>query len=148
MLPFPKFLTAKLSRFINTETADARRCTPMDPRTSACIGGFIPVAPNMARILNAIDPEAVRLAAEIIRQGGLVAFPTETVYGLGADASNSMAAARVFEVKQRPSFDPLIVHVASVEDAHHYGRLEEERAQALMNRFWPGPMTLVVPKRE
>ena len=59
------------------------------------------------------DAEAIRQAAEIIRQGGIVAFPTETVYGLGADAYNPLAVARIFEVKRRPSFDPLIVHIAS-----------------------------------
>ena len=63
-------------------------------------------------ILSAAHPEAIRLAAEIIRAGGLVAFPTETVYGLGCDALNPEAAARIFEAKRRPRFDPLIVHIA------------------------------------
>ena len=66
-----------------------------------------------AQLLPASDPQSIRLAAKIIRAGGLVAFPTETVYGLGADALNPEAVARVFEVKQRPSFDPLIVHIAT-----------------------------------
>ena len=67
---------------------------------------------TMATVLPAADPESVRIAAEIIRAGGLVAFPTETVYGLGADALNPEAVAKIFEAKQRPRFDPLIVHIA------------------------------------
>ncbi len=93
------------------------------------------------------DP-AIQRAAEIIRRGGLVAFPTETVYGLGADAYNPLAVARIFEVKRRPYFDPLIVHVAS------YGGLEKlvieipPDAERLVDRFWPGPLTIVLLKRE
>jgi len=102
----------------------------------------------VASILNAFDSEALQLAAKTIQQGGLVAFPTETVYGLGADARNPMAVARIFEVKRRPSIDPLIVHVASAEEAEKYGRLEHKNAHLLMRQFWPGPLTLVVPKRE
>ncbi len=102
----------------------------------------------MGRILNAFDPVAVAVAAETIREGGLVAFPTETVYGLGADACNAMAAARIFEAKRRPSIDPLIVHVASPEEAREYGEVEAESARILMQRFWPGPLTLVVSKRD
>ncbi len=68
-------------------------------------------------ILNAHDPANIEKAAQILKDGGIVAFPTETVYGLGADASNPLAVAKVFEAKRRPQFDPLIVHVASVEEA-------------------------------
>jgi len=100
----------------------------------------------MARILDASDIETLKLAAEIIRQGGLVAFPTETVYGLGADACNPLAVARVFECKGRPRIDPLIVHVADPEEAARYGRLTESGAARLTARFWPGPLTLVVTK--
>jgi L-threonylcarbamoyladenylate synthase len=99
----------------------------------------------MARIADASDPDAVREAARILRRGGLVAFPTETVYGLGADALNPLAVARIFEVKGRPRLDPLIVHVADAEDAARYG-VFSDRARALAPRFWPGPLTLVVPK--
>jgi L-threonylcarbamoyladenylate synthase len=98
-----------------------------------------------SKIRNASDPAAIEEAAAIIRHGGLVAFPTETVYGLGADACDPLAVARVFEVKQRPRIDPIIVHVADTDSAHAYGCFPHE-ADALMARFWPGPLTLVVPK--
>jgi len=92
--------------------------------------------------------EEIQKAAEIIRSGGLVAFPTETVYGLGADAFSPLAVARIFEVKRRPHFDPLIVHIA---DPDHLGRLVQEvpiRVRKLIDRFWPGPLTIVLFKRE
>jgi L-threonylcarbamoyladenylate synthase len=82
----------------------------------------------------------------LIRRGGLVAFPTETVYGLGADAGNATAVARVFEVKRRPTLDPLIVHVASRAQAEELGRFPHPVASVLAERFWPGPLTLVVPR--
>jgi len=87
------------------------------------------------------------MAAEIIRRGGLVVFPTETVYGLGADACNPIAVARIFEVKRRPAIDPLIIHVADAESARTYGEIPDKWAPALMRKFWPGPLTLVVRKR-
>jgi L-threonylcarbamoyladenylate synthase len=94
------------------------------------------------RIADAYDPEAIREAARIIREGGLVAFPTETVYGLGADASNAVAVARIFEAKRRPRIDPLIVHAADIESARRYGTFPDA-ALPLMEKFWPGPLTLV-----
>jgi L-threonylcarbamoyladenylate synthase len=97
------------------------------------------------RIADAADPNAIKKAAAIIRKGGLVAFPTETVYGLGADATNPMAVARIFEVKGRPRMDPLIIHVADSESAGQYGDFPES-AEQLMRKFWPGPLTLVVNK--
>ncbi len=90
--------------------------------------------------------KAIEIAASIIRSGGLVAFPTETVYGLGADAGNPQAVARIFEVKARPRIDPLIVHVADIETAKQYGRFPES-ADRLMKQFWPGPLTLIVEKK-
>src|SRR5690606_9947147 len=83
-------------------------------------------------------------------RGELVAFPTETVYGLGADAGNVEAVARVFEVKGRPRFDPLIVHVTDIEAAQGLAAPGAWRAVAtrLAEAFWPGPLTLVVPKRD
>lgn len=92
-----------------------------------------------------VDSETIEQAADIIRNGGLVAFPTETVYGLGADAQNSEAVARIFEVKLRPRIDPIIIHIADAESAGRYGHLPPE-ADAIMRRFWPGPLTFVVPK--
>jgi len=94
------------------------------------------------------DMETIRQAAEIIRRGGIVAFPTETVYGLGADVFNPLAAARIFEVKRRPYFDPLIVHVANYTDLKKLVREIPSDAKRLMERFWPGPLTVVLYKKE
>jgi L-threonylcarbamoyladenylate synthase len=94
------------------------------------------------------NPTTVKQAATIIKKGGLVAFPTETVYGLGADAFNSMAVAQIYEVKKRPKFDPLIVHVSHIGLVEKICSLIPEKARLLMNRFWPGPLTLVLPKSE
>jgi L-threonylcarbamoyladenylate synthase len=97
-----------------------------------------------------LEPTAdnLRRAAELIARGGLVAFPTETVYGLGADAFDARAVARIFEAKARPSFDPLIVHVASVEAVERVAERPSAAARALAEALWPGPLTLVMPKLE
>lgn len=87
-------------------------------------------------------------AAAILRAGGLVAFPTETVYGLGANALDEAAVARVFEVKGRPRFDPLIVHVAERRWIPQLVTEFPPQAQQLADRFWPGPLTLVLPKTD
>ena len=84
-------------------------------------------------------------ASELLRSGNLVAFPTETVYGLGADATNDRAVAAVFEAKGRPTFNPLISHVVSLGHAQQLGRFNRD-ARALAKAFWPGPLTLVVPR--
>ena len=84
-------------------------------------------------------------AADVLRRGGLVAFPTETVYGLGADARNADAVAAIFLAKGRPAFNPLIVHVASLQAARQIGKFNPQ-AEALADAFWPGPLTLVLPK--
>jgi len=91
-----------------------------------------------------IDPETVARAVRVLRSGGLVAFPTETVYGLGADASQPDAVARIFEVKGRPASRPLTVHLAPSADPAAWGSFDE-RAARLARSFWPGPLTLVVP---
>jgi L-threonylcarbamoyladenylate synthase len=93
------------------------------------------------------DIEGIRQAAKIIKRGGIVAFPTETVYGLGADVFNPLAAARIFEVKRRPYFDPLIVHVAGYADLEKLVTEIPSDAKRLMERFWPGPLTVVLLKR-
>jgi L-threonylcarbamoyladenylate synthase len=90
--------------------------------------------------------EAIEAAAEALRGGALVAFPTETVYGLGADATNARAVAAVFEAKGRPMFNPLIAHVASLEAAAELGEMTEAAAR-LARAFWPGPLTLVLARR-
>jgi L-threonylcarbamoyladenylate synthase len=89
---------------------------------------------------------AVAEAAATLRAGGLVAFPTETVYGLGADATDAAAVARLFAAKGRPAFNPLIVHVGSAAQAHVHADFNAA-AETLAHRFWPGPLTLVLPKR-
>ena len=92
-------------------------------------------------------PEAIAEAARLIRAGEAVAMPTETVYGLAADATNPAAVARIYAVKGRPSFNPLIVHVANLAAAERIGTFTP-KARALADAHWPGPLTLVVPKRE
>ncbi|WP_370211373.1 L-threonylcarbamoyladenylate synthase [Roseovarius sp.] len=93
------------------------------------------------------DAEGHARAAAILRDGGLVALPTETVYGLGGDARNDMAVARIFEAKGRPRFNPLIVHVDSIDRAQAYVHWSDQ-ADRLAQAFWPGPLTLVLPLRE
>jgi len=100
----------------------------------------------MATILDGSDSYAITVAADALRAGTLVAFPTETVYGLGADALNECAVAQVFAVKNRPHFDPLIVHVPDAAAVALYATAIPPRAALLMERFWPGPLTVVLPK--
>lgn len=99
--------------------------------------------------LNAAKAADVRRAAEILRGGGTVAFPTETVYGLGANALDTIAVGKIFAAKQRPSWDPLIVHVVDGAAANELAVLEGDvraRAMSLMEAFWPGPLTLLLPR--
>ena len=97
------------------------------------------------RVMKA-DTQAIEAAAGCLAAGGLVAFPTETVYGLGADAGNGEAVARLYAAKGRPSFNPLIAHVGSLEAARRLARFDAA-AERLAAAFWPGPLTLVLPKR-
>jgi L-threonylcarbamoyladenylate synthase len=90
--------------------------------------------------------DLIERAVSILRAGGVVAFPTETVYGLGADATNASAVARIFQIKGRPSSNPLIVHVADERIARRYAREFHASATKLSARFWPGPLTIVLPK--
>lgn len=92
-----------------------------------------------------MTPE-IRKAAELLRAGGLVAFPTETVYGLGADASSSSAVARLYAVKGRPADHPVIVHFDSMQRALAWARDVPEQARTLAQRFWPGPLTLILKR--
>lgn len=92
------------------------------------------------------DTEELAQAAEVLRNGGLVAFPTETVYGLGANAFDGQAVVRIFEAKGRPQDNPLIVHVADRETVSQVAASIPPAAERLMERFWPGPLTLVLPK--
>ena len=88
----------------------------------------------------------VEHAAHCIREGKLVAFPTETVYGLGADALNPQAVAHIFELKERPSFDPLIVHIAHLDQMSTLVAEADPRVFRITEKFWPGPLTIVMPK--
>lgn len=89
---------------------------------------------------------SIARGAEILRAGGLVVFPTETVYGVGADATNPHAVARIFAAKGRPQFNPLISHVLGLADAERHAALHP-KARALIEAFWPGPLTIVAPRR-
>src|SRR5499427_3172472 len=98
-------------------------------------GAITPGAPAVAR------------AARALAAGSVVAFPTETVYGLGADATNGAAVARIYEAKGRPAFNPLISHVTDLRAARALARFDADAAR-LADAFWPGPLTLVLPKAE
>ncbi len=93
------------------------------------------------------DPEIIEKAAQIIQSGGLVAFPTETVYGLGANAFNSDAVQRIFLAKGRPANDPLIVHIQNREWLERVVQAKPPHTELLVNRFWPGPLTLIFPRK-
>jgi L-threonylcarbamoyladenylate synthase len=101
--------------------------------------------------LDASKPADVALAAKLLREGQLVAFATETVYGLGANALSAEAVAGIFVAKQRPAWDPLIVHLGSTEELHRVAKVPsglQERVAALVQAFWPGPLTLLLPRSE
>ena len=100
----------------------------------------------MSQFISEPSADAMAAAASYLVAGGLVAFPTETVYGLGADACNAMGVASVYEVKGRPSDHPLIVHVASMDGLGEWARQVPEYAISLARDFWPGPMTLVLKR--
>ena len=100
---------------------------------------------SLARKIATADAESIAHAARILCEGGLVAFPTETVYGLGADATNGQAVAAIFAAKGRPRFNPLIVHVRDLREAERHA-LFNDTARALAARFWPGALTLVLAR--
>ena len=99
------------------------------------------------RVLPATAPETATIAAEIIKTGGLVAIPTETVYGLGADGLNPEAVAKIFAAKGRPQDNPLILHITGAEQIELYCHHIPQAAYDLAERFWPGPLTMVLPAR-
>ncbi|MEZ5456270.1 MAG: L-threonylcarbamoyladenylate synthase [Lysobacteraceae bacterium] len=105
-------------------------------------------AAAMAQHAVVATPENIAMAAEHLRAGDLVAFPTETVYGLGANALDATAVARIFAAKRRPHTSPLIVHIADPKDTRFVVRFWPHAAELLARRFWPGPLTLVLPKME
>jgi L-threonylcarbamoyladenylate synthase len=99
-------------------------------------------------ILSASAPDAIAACARSISAGELIAFPTETVYGLGADASSDSAVAKIFAAKGRPADHPLIVHVHSAQQVNHFGSEVPAFAQVLIDAFWPGPLTVILPRKE
>lgn len=96
----------------------------------------------------ATQGQDIAFAKELLKKGELIAIPTETVYGLAANALDATAVAKIFIVKERPAFDPLIIHVGPDADLTHYVSSVPETAKKLMKRFWPGPLTLVLPKKK
>ena len=94
-----------------------------------------------------LDMEAIRRGGDILKQGGLVAFPTETVYGLGGDALNPQASMKIYAAKGRPSDNPLIVHIAEMQALEQVAAVVPPLAVKLAERFWPGPLTMILPKR-
>ena len=92
------------------------------------------------------EPYKIEIAARIILEGGLVAFPTETVYGLGANALNPSAVRKIFLAKGRPVDNPLIVHIQHIDDLKTFARNVSRKANKLASEFWPGPLTLVLEK--
>ncbi len=99
-------------------------------------------------LLSASDPKTVEIAAQILKDGGLVALPTETVYGLGANGLDEGAVAKIFEAKGRPQDNPLILHVADAPEMERFARDIPPQAYALADAFWPGPLTMILPARE
>ena len=98
-------------------------------------------------VLSALHPAAIEMAAEIIKNGGLVAIPTETVYGLGANGLDEGAVAQIFEVKGRPQDNPLILHISGPEEIERYCHHIPQAAYDLAEAFWPGPLTMVLPAK-
>ena len=110
-------------------------------------GAACPVGTYMPNDRRMGESDPVAIAVEVLREGGLVALPTETVYGLAADADNELAVRRIFAVKRRPASHPLIVHIAAAEALSAWARDVPDEARALARAFWPGPLTIVLPKQ-
>ena len=98
-------------------------------------------------ILDGQSPQSIAAAAQALQRGELLGLPTETVYGLAADAGNDTAVAKIFEAKGRPANHPLIVHVASAQGVQRFASHVPDFAQKLIDAFWPGPLTLILPRR-
>ncbi|RTE89595.1 threonylcarbamoyl-AMP synthase [Bradyrhizobium sp. LVM 105] len=118
-----------------------------DAPQAAEMRNFVPVKTGLETLILPAGAAGAEAAARALAAGGLVAFPTETVYGLGADAANATAIAHLYAAKGRPAFNPLIAHLADIPAARRIGRFDA-RALKLAEAFWPGPLTLVVPKIE
>jgi L-threonylcarbamoyladenylate synthase len=107
-----------------------------------------PKIPRVASIISQCSLDVLRQAAENLKSGGLVAFPTETVYGIGADAENQEAVSRMYHVKNRPVDHPVIVHIADLDEVDYWAKEIPDYAIALMRDYWPGPMTLLLHRTE
>ena len=127
------FVDAKRGKFVGIEVVYRERSFTMET-----------VIVDMKQEM---DPHEMARAGEILRSGGLVAFPTETVYGLGANALDEAAAKKIYAAKGRPSDNPLIVHIANTEDLYRIAENVSEKARTLADRFWPGPLTMIFPKK-
>lgn len=125
----------------------AVRCAQHSVRVRRGIVIFLPIRYFFHMLLLDSSDQNLRRAGSALADGKIVAIPTETVYGLGADAFNPEAVAKVFEAKNRPTFDPLIVHVASAASIETVARTVPAKARLLAEALWPGPLTLVLPKR-
>ncbi len=99
-------------------------------------------------VIKSSEPGAIEKGAELIKRGEIVAFPTETVYGVGADAFNPSAVAKIFEVKNRPAFFPLIIHIAVKEEIYKIWKKVPDKVLQLIEKYWPGPLTIILPKKE
>ena len=102
----------------------------------------------MGQFLSNCSIDSLNIAAQALKDGSLVVFPTETVYGLGADAANSLAVARIYEVKDRPANHPLIVHIGDLKYLEQWVAEIPKYAIELAREFWPGPMTLILKRSE
>ena len=105
------------------------------------------MSPDSVMILDGYANASIAAAAQVIRAGALLGLPTETVYGLGADADNDAAIAKIFAAKGRPADHPLIVHVLDAASVTHFAEHVPYCAAPLMQAFWPGPLTLILPRR-
>lgn len=135
------------------ESASPSEDLPQSPAPVARKGGPRSFVPPPAPVIDAppaepANAEGIAHAVAVLKSGGLVAFPTETVYGLGADASNPAAVSRIFKVKGRPASHPVIVHLASVDQLADWASEVPEAAQKLAAAFWPGPLTIVLRKSD
>jgi L-threonylcarbamoyladenylate synthase len=131
----------------HTPTENAAYSLALSPPQEAELRNLVLVNPAVETRILPAGQAAVTAAARILASGGLVAFPTETVYGLGADAANPAAIARLYQAKGRPAFNPLIAHVGELASAKNIARFDAA-AEELAQAFWPGPLTLVLPKTE
>ena len=111
-------------------------------------GNDFKISVKMKTVFLSDDENDIKKAGEIIFKGGLVAFPTETVYGLGADGLNKNAVSKIFAAKGRPGDNPLILHISEIDEIESIALEVDEKAKKLMKAFWPGPMTLILKARD